>query len=53
MAIESRADIYHIHDPELLLITPYLRRKTGRPTIYDIHEANADFIAVKDYLPGW
>lgn len=51
MAIESRADIYHIHDPELLLITPYLRRKTGRPTIYDIHEANADFIAVKDYLP--
>lgn len=51
MAIESRADIYHIHDPELLLVTPYLRRKTGRPTIYDIHEANADFIAVKDYLP--
>lgn len=52
MAIESAADIYHIHDPELLLVTPYLRRKTGRPTIYDIHEANADFIAVKDYLPG-
>lgn len=52
MAIESEADIYHIHDPELLLVTPYLRRVTGRPTIYDIHEANADFIAVKDYLPG-
>lgn len=52
MALETEADIYHIHDPELLLITPYLRRKSGRPTIYDIHEANADFIAVKDYLPG-
>jgi glycosyltransferase involved in cell wall biosynthesis len=52
MALESDADIYHIHDPELLLITPYLRRKSGRPTLYDIHEANADFIAVKDYLPG-
>lgn len=51
MAIETDADIYQIHDPELLLVTPYLRRKTGRPTIYDIHEANADFIAVKDYLP--
>ncbi len=50
MAIDSRADIYHIHDPELLLVTPYLRWATGRPTIYDIHEANADFIAVKDYL---
>jgi glycosyltransferase involved in cell wall biosynthesis len=50
-AIETRADIFHFHDPELLLVMPYLRRVTGRPTIYDIHEANADFIAVKDYLP--
>jgi len=53
MALESKADVYQIHDPELLLVTPYLRRKSGRPTIYDIHEANADFIAVKDYLPGF
>ncbi len=52
MALDSQADLFHIHDPELLLITPYLRRQSGRPTIYDIHEANADFIAVKDYLPG-
>ncbi len=52
LAVESGADVFHIHDPELLLLTPYLRRKTGRPTIYDIHEANADFIAVKDYLPA-
>ena len=51
MALETEADAYHIHDPELLMITPWLRRVTGRPTIYDIHEANADFIAVKDYLP--
>lgn len=51
MAANSGAEIFHIHDPELLLITPLLRRKTGRPTIYDIHEANADFIAVKDYMP--
>jgi glycosyltransferase involved in cell wall biosynthesis len=52
LAIETGADVFHIHDPELLLVTPYLRRATGRPTIYDIHEANADFIAVKDYLPA-
>jgi glycosyltransferase involved in cell wall biosynthesis len=51
-AIETQADVFHFHDPELLLVTPYLRRVTGRPTIYDIHEANADFIAVKVYLPG-
>lgn len=52
MAVETNADIFHIHDPELLMVTPWLRRKTGRPTIYDIHEANSDFIAVKDYLPA-
>lgn len=52
LAVESGADVFHVHDPELLLVTPYLRRVTGRPTIYDIHEANADFIAVKDYLPA-
>lgn len=51
-ALATEADIFHIHDPELLVLTPYLRRRSGRPTIYDIHEANADFIAVKDYLPA-
>lgn len=52
MARETGADAFQIHDPELLLLTPWLRRATGKPTIYDIHEANADFIAVKEYLPG-
>jgi glycosyltransferase involved in cell wall biosynthesis len=51
MARETGADVFHFHDPELLLLSPWLRRATGRPTIYDIHEANADFIAVKEYIP--
>jgi len=51
MARETEADVFHFHDPELLLVSPWLRRLSGKPTIYDIHEANADFIAVKDYLP--
>ncbi|MBK7216097.1 MAG: glycosyltransferase [Candidatus Promineofilum sp.] len=51
MARETGADLFHFHDPELLLLSPWLRRATGRPTIYDIHEANADFIALKEYLP--
>jgi glycosyltransferase involved in cell wall biosynthesis len=50
MARETDADVFHVHDPELLLLTPRLRRLTGRPTVYDIHEANADFIALKEYL---
>lgn len=52
-ALAIRADVYHVHDPELLLVAPWLRLRTGRPTIYDVHEANADFIRVKDYLPAW
>jgi glycosyltransferase involved in cell wall biosynthesis len=53
LAIAESADIYHFHDPELLLITPMLRILTRKPTIYDIHEVYADFIKIKDYIPSW
>jgi glycosyltransferase involved in cell wall biosynthesis len=52
-ALSRRADVYHFHDPELLLIMPCLRLLTGKPTIYDVHEAYADFIEVKGYIPAW
>ena len=52
LAAETQADIYHFHDPELLLVAPWLRRRTGKPIIYDVHEVYADFIKVKDYMPG-
>ncbi len=52
-AQETEADIYHFHDPELLLIALWLRWLTGKPTIYDVHEAYDDFIKVKEYLPAW
>ena len=52
-AIETRADVFHFHDPELLIITPWLRWLTGRPTIYDVHEVYTDFIEVKEYIPAW
>lgn len=53
MAMTTQADIYHFHDPELLLVSPFLRLRTGRPTVYDIHEVYPEFVEVKDYLPGW
>jgi len=53
LAVALDADAYLFHDPELLLVSPWIRQSTGRPTIYDIHEAYADFVRVKDYLPGW
>jgi glycosyltransferase involved in cell wall biosynthesis len=52
-AVATSADVYHFHDPELLVVTPWLRWITGKPTIYDVHEVYADFIRVKDYLPLW
>jgi len=53
LARGENADIYHFHDPELLLATPWLRLLTGKPTIYDVHEVYVDFIKVKDYMPAW
>jgi len=53
LARYEKADIYHFHDPELLLVAPWLRLLTSKPTIYDVHEVYADFIKVKDYLPVW
>jgi len=45
-------DLYQLHDPELLLWAWYLRR-TGKPTIYDMHEYVAGAIATRDWIPGF
>lgn len=52
IARKTEADIYHFHDPELLLISPLLRWLTGKPVIYDIHEVYTDFVRVKEYIPA-
>ncbi|MCS3783593.1 glycosyltransferase family 4 protein [Salinibacter ruber] len=49
-ALALNADVYHFHDPELLVVAPVIRAITGSPTIYDCHEVYADFIRVKDYM---
>lgn len=48
LALATKADIYHIHDPELLFITPVLRMISHKPVIYDVHESLSDFIEIKD-----
>ena len=38
MAYRQKADVYHFHDPDFLVLAPWLRLFTGKPVVYDIHE---------------
>ena len=51
-ARRRRADIVHIHDPELLPAAWLLRRLTGRPVIYDAHEYLGQTARTKPWIPG-
>jgi glycosyltransferase involved in cell wall biosynthesis len=52
-AVRARPSLVHIHDPELLLIVPWLRLLLGRPVriVYDVHEYFVDSIAQKEWIP--
>jgi len=49
-AFRSDGDLYHIHDPDLLLVGIILRL-SGKRVIYDIHEDLPTKILLKMYLP--
>lgn len=51
-ALEVDADLYHLHDPELL---PYALKlkKRGKKVVFDSHEMYREQIRNKTYLPGW
>jgi glycosyltransferase involved in cell wall biosynthesis len=52
LAWRARADIYHLHDPELIPIIPILRLR-GAKVVYDAHEDLTSQVCSKHYLPDW
>ncbi len=46
------ADIYHVHDPELLPAALWLRIRSRRPVVYDVHEYLGETVRTKMWLPA-
>ena len=44
------SDVYHFHDPELLIAAYFLKRR-GKLVIYDVHEDVPQDILIKTWLP--
>jgi hypothetical protein len=51
LAVRENADVYHFHDPELMLLGLLLRGQ-GKKVIWDAHEHYPNSIRDKFYLPG-
>jgi glycosyltransferase involved in cell wall biosynthesis len=50
-AIKYKSQIYHIHDPELMITILLLKIFTKAKIVYDIHEDNYTGIINKTYIP--
>jgi len=49
IAARISADLYHVHEPELL--GPVLNRVGDTPVIYDVHESYMDLLGHRSWIP--
>ena len=50
-SLKIKADLYHFHDPELLLFGLLLKWIKKKPVVYDVHEYNAFSILTIHWIP--
>ena len=48
----SDYDVLHVHDSEMLPWIGRLKRVTGRPIVYDMHEFLPDVVSVRSWIPA-
>jgi len=53
VARKQKADMYHFHDPELIIIGMMLKMFTRGKVIYDVHEDYPKAILLKTWLPAF
>jgi len=52
LARREQADLYHVHDPELLPAALWLRMRSRKPVVYDVHEYLGETVRTKHWLPA-